>query len=1291
MLSKFKVSKKELLCILLPAVMLASLMLAGPVFADSETTPDAAAAASADTGSSTQDENTPVQSDADTAASDTQAVDTAASEVSGADAASQETVVDSTESESQDAAASVVAADETTTSTTDVVDSSTSTTEASTANEDLSNAAAALAENNVVMVDESGTAVDLASQESTETISSSDPWWVVGATKYAYVKTGGTCPSGTTAGVTCFESDTPISSALAYMDLQNLVPSDGILHVEADSYTEDVTVDGSSGNLSTLKGIVSSGTSSNTQITGTVTISNTTQGFTLIGLTIIGQLQMTGNVGTITLSDVTVKSSSGTGVTITNHKGAVVADQVSADKNTTYGMYVDNTAGTGAVTITNSEFSHNDDASSSTNYAGLYIQSNGVVTLDGISASDNAGNGVEIAAAKSLVVSDSTFNNNTIGASSAASGHGLYVNNGNALGTVTLTNVQADNNSMSGIYVITKGNITLTNVNAYNNGTTNAADGVYLNNTSGKGTVTVNSSAFQSSGAAGLSVVSNSTVAMNGITAEENSGNGVTVDTCNLSGATCLGSGVVGITGSMWNLFNNNGGYGLYVLSAGNVSLANFTADGNANGVYIKNDYTGKTGKVTINQSYTSDLEDYINTISNNTDSGLKVYSNGNISIAKLESFSNGGSGAVLDNDTSTISGTVSVQNAGFYSNAADGLQISSLGTVTIYNVDAYLNGGNGLAIDGGTSGRTINVTSPRTGSDDFYDNDGYGVYITSAGLVTLSGIKATGNGYGAYVDNTAGTSKYVNIYNSDFSGSTLGNGLTVLTKGLINLVNATSSSNKVTGIVLDNSAADTAQKIYVSRVTASNNTTGSGLVIDSLGMIILENVTLDSNALYGADIDNCQYDSGSGTCKGTTGVKMQGDGNEFSKNGGTGLSILTSGSVSMTNVSADNNQTGLSIDSAYTKSVKISNAKGYTNSFSNNDAYGIYIVIPGNITLAGVNASSNTGSGVYLDNTSGTASSSINLINSVANENLNQGFYLLSLGNVILNGAQADENTNYGIYINNSGTGASGNVIVTTNATTGIGIETSGNGKQGFYVLTNGNINLTKVDVSGNGISGTDGAYLDNSNGGFTKVIVLKNASFDDNNQAGVEIISQGTISWVGGSASGNDDGSGASITNADAALARTVTISGVEFNQNTSDGLIVTSLGTITLGSVTADENGGSGANLDNCLFDSGMGTCTGSGNIVIQSSVASSFNGNSAIGLAAYTTGNITVVNFKANDNDSQGLYLTNQYSNSTGNIVVKTGDKSTYNEVSGNGNIGLNILTNGSVLVSQRDYQ
>lgn len=1297
MINLFFARKGRLVGILLPVVLLISLMIAAPVFADSEPTSDPATVTSTESGTDSGNQpETEVTAVAESAEGTTE---TSLSENS--EEQTEEETVDAVIPDSQDEEDSTPqVADDTTGSENEMVDSTdpveTELTEetieiSETSTDELNDVSKTIAENNLTVVDENGEALDMASESSAETISSADPWWLVGATKYAFIKTGGSCPSGTIAGTTCFESDTPISSALMYMDSNDLVPSDGILHIEADTYSEDITVDGASvyGNLSTLKGIVSSGSSSNTTITGTVTITNTTAGFTLIGMTIEGQLEISGNIGTITLTDVVVESSTGTGISITDQNGAVVVDQVAADDNSTYGMYIDNTAGSGAVTITNSEFNFNDDSNGSTNYSGLYIKSNGIVTLDGVSANGNGGNGVEITYAKNIVVKNSTFNNNSISSASELSGHGLYINNSHTTGTVTLSNVQVDNNAMSGFYVITRGNIVIDSVISYANGVSYDTYGALLNNTSGKGTITIVNSEFLSSGGTGLYVYSNSKVAMDGVTAEDNGGDGVYIDNCNLSGSTCLGNGIVSITGKQLNFFNDNAGYGLYILSASNVTLANFTANGNAKGVYIQNDFAGKTGKVTLNLTYTSDLEDFANTISGNDGVGLEIYSNSNISVEKVDIYDNGTDGAILDNDNAGISAPISVSSSNFYGNkAGDGLAISTIGKVTLYNVNAYQNSGNGVTIYASSGTGLINYTSSRSGTNTLTGNGAYGLYIESSGIVNLYNIDATGNGYGGYVRNNYGDSRAVNINNSNFSNSTIGTGLAVLSNGIITLNNVTSSSNQIGGIILDNSTANSAQKVVINRVVANENTTGSGMVIETLGLVSLSNITADSNAAYGVNIDNCQYDSGAGTCQSFAGVKLQGEGSEFNGNS-YGLMITSAGSIVLTNLSADNNISGLVINNSYasnSSSVKISNSKGYINSFSNNDSYGIYIEIPGEITLGGIKASENGNTGVYLTNTSSTKFSDVTLINVTASGNSNDGVNIITLGDVMLKGVQTDENTNYGINVNNAAASSSGNVTAMPYTTGGEGLKSSGNGKQGLVINTNGNISLASIEISSNGTSGTIGAYLDNQGGGTAKSIVLKDATFDDNNKDGVVILSKGQITWTGGSASGNDSGTGATISNTSASIARTITISSVDFDENTTTGLSVTSLGNITLGGVTADNNGSDGVDLDNCVYSSSTGACTGTGKIVIQSSTINSFNGNGATGLVAYSSGDITVVNVEANENTMYGLNLRNNYTNAAGNISIKTGDKSTFNKVSGNDDNGVNILTNGSVLVS-----
>jgi len=1295
-------NRKRLLIILLPIVLIFSLMAFGMVSADDGTNPETTAgtttAGSSESDGSSDDQNTPTLTDAADSTDDAQdetflqvADDaTAADEQLDEEDASQEDIPDETDDESGSSDPDEM--------TSDSEDSDTSVDEGSTATESdetiaddsetdgsadqsgsTSDAASELAESDLTVVDENGDEVDTTSESGAEIITSADPWWIVNGVKYAYVKTGGTCPSDATY---CYESDTPISSALAYMDDNDLVPSDGILHIDADSYTEDITVDGSSGNgyLSSLKGIVSSGTSSDTTITGTITISNTTNGFTLIGMTIIGQLEITGNIGTITLTDVTVEASSGTGITITDQNGAVTMDQVKAGNNSTYGMYVDNTAGNGAVTITNSEFSHNDDSNVGTNYSGLYINSNGVISLDGVTASANAGSGVQLTSAKSIVVENSVFSGNFTDSLDEDYGYGLYINNVSTTATVTLENVQADENELSGIYVVTGGNIVLDSISTYGNGLDYDYDGVYLNNTSGKGAVTVADSQFLSNGDDGLEVYSNKNISLDGIMAENNAGDGIYLDNCNYDAAsgTCLGNGIVSISGNSVNSFNDNGGTGLYILSGSNVTLMNFTADGNYYGVYIKNDYTGKSGVVTIKQTYTSDLEDFTNSVSNNTSNGIQIYSKGNISIQDLTIANNGGNGAIMNNSTGKAK-SVSLRAVDAYTNGEDGLQVSTSGAVTLYSVNSYSNGANGLSILAGESNKTINFTGARSFTANYTDNGYYGIYIVSSGVVNLRGVDASGNGYGVSIDNSTGNNKAVNISSADFLNSISDTGLSVTSSGAIVLKNVSSDSNALNGMELDNTSSTTKQNVKIYNTTASSNASGSGILIESTGMVILSAVQANYNTGtegMGVSIDNCQYDSDLGGCTYTAGIKVIGSDNQFNENKLDGLSITTNGTVVLTNITADNNyENGLTINNTFDLSkvsVKLSSSSGYTNSFSGNGNYGVYITIPGSITLSKLEAKDNTEGGLFLRSTG----SSITLTSTIASNNSGTGLDIDDAKKVTLKNVVTSSNGKYGTFISNDS-----DVTILSATRGGTGIESSNNTWSGLFVETDGNISISDAVMDSNG---DNGAYLDNTSVAG-KWISLSNANFDDNGYDGVVILTTGSVTWSSGSANENDLGNGASVDNTNTTAS--ISISGVDFDGNSGYGLYIESLGNIDLKSVTANNNlGTAGAFLDNCQENGVTGTCDGSGNITVQGTYGEdAFSGNSDIGLLAYSFGNISVINVNANNNGGQGLVLYNPYDGSTGVITVKATVKNYLSEVSNNGSNGLAINTNGAVYV------
>ena len=124
-------------------------------------------------------------------------------------------------------------------------------------------------------------------------------------------------------------------------------------------------------------------------------------------------------------------------------------------------------------------------------------------------------------------------------------------------------------------------------MNAYNNSTGTTYSGVYIDNRNGTGTVSITNSTFKENGHDGLRIRSHRNVMLNGITALDNGNYGVYVDNCDESLGVCLGTGTVTVSGTLPNYFNGNIYDGLRILSGGNVTLSYFQANENdGNGVY---------------------------------------------------------------------------------------------------------------------------------------------------------------------------------------------------------------------------------------------------------------------------------------------------------------------------------------------------------------------------------------------------------------------------------------------------------------------------------------------------------------------------------------------------------------------------------------------------------------------------------------------------------------------------------------------------------------------------------
>ncbi len=121
--------------------------------------------------------------------------------------------------------------------------------------EELAPVLESAAETGVTLADEGGEPLPLAEEETAEILAGGDPWYKVGAVTYHFMFPGD-CAIYYPGDLNCFESSTPIQDAIDYIPTTGL-PSDGMIYVEAEAYTEYVTVPGYGDPLyGNLKGLI---------------------------------------------------------------------------------------------------------------------------------------------------------------------------------------------------------------------------------------------------------------------------------------------------------------------------------------------------------------------------------------------------------------------------------------------------------------------------------------------------------------------------------------------------------------------------------------------------------------------------------------------------------------------------------------------------------------------------------------------------------------------------------------------------------------------------------------------------------------------------------------------------------------------------------------------------------------------------------------------------------------------------------------------------------------------------
>lgn len=877
---------------------------------------------------------------------------------------------------------------------------------------------------------------------------------------------------------------------------------------------------------------------------------------------------------------------------------------------------------------------------------------------------------------------------------------------------VTINNILISGASGAGyaLNVGTTGNVTLTNVDVQDNTTT--LGGASVDNDGGLGNVVINDSTFNGNGNGhGLLVTSAGTITAKNLSAIGNGGYGAILDNSVVPAAKA-----VTLTGSN-NFKFNLGGDGLYVASVGAITLSNITAIGNVggSGAYIDNCLGFDLNEFCLNGVASAVTLKGVNVFNDNGWDGLRVWSPGVITVNGVTANANGtdagrpaanvisyydytaaddydgyGKGAFLNNWGSWVPKAITLTGTNvFNGNASNGLFALSYSTIKANNVTTSYNNcfiayDTDISYCAGTylNGNGITLT----GNNTFFGNDAIGLQALSFNtLVTLNNLYAEGNGSaGVFVYNDGPKPSNVSILGTNVFNGNGADGLAVVANGMVTLSNVTANLNNGSGVDISNTLATTAKGVSITGTNTFGYNNSTGLNVLSYGAIVTNNLTAQFNGA-GVVLDNC---NGVGSCTGYSPQAITMNGlNTITDNDTNGLLVVSQGAIKVNNLTANFNDTGWGavLDNRYTNAVGGITLTGY-GSLSNNGSYGLLAWSTGVVTLANLTANNNDSAGVVVENNYNNlkpAAVTITGINQF-NNNYAVGLTITSFGTVVLNNLTANSNgdpsVENGVYVNNSGSlkpmGVTLNGINTFNDNFGIGL----------VIESFGAILVNKLTANGNNDGGAD---LDNQlNTGTAPITLLGYAVLNDNIGDGLAIYSNGAVTLNNVTANSNA-GYGTLVNNNYNLLttsAVNVVLNGVNtFNENTLDGLRVISDGLITLNNVTANNNGGFGAYLDNFTAGNLLK------NILINGT--NNFVANSSSGLYFNTSGTFTVTRITADANNdgvggapqSDGIEGT-----AVGNITLTCGSLTDnegdgYNLVSTSGIITLKgIFTYGNLL-------
>ena len=516
---------------------------------------------------------------------------------------------------------------------------------------------------------------------------------------------------------------------------------------------------------------------------------------------------------------------------------------------------------------------------------GVYIETNGAISLSHVQALHNTG--IE----------------------ASADGNGFTLNNLTQTGNVTLLDCRADSNANRGYSILTLGTISLNNTNAWGN----ATEGAYVENASA-GTprsVTITKSAFNENHD-GLIIASKGAVTLTGIWAQENTGNGVNINNTFAPAAT---PAAVSVTASSTyrdglNHFDGNS-HGLVIHSNGAVTVKDCSASDNttygvdvitlgtisATDVYVSSTVANTGGSFVNVATSTPKTVTITGSAFDGNTYGLIVTSKGAITVTGT-SVSNNQIGMTLDNIAAPTPAAVSVTGGVDIGNHI-GVNIMSHSAVTVKDIQILDSVNAGMNIYNNDYAGAITLTNVTASGS----TAGYGVNIpNTTGTVLITNMRAEGNAaYGLYVGHSAGGATSVTINNSFFNHNTASVGFGVASAGAIIVYNTEANNNGFHGADLNNllPGATATATITVNKSTFSGNG-WYGLNVQSYHVITVNGVVADNNGSYGVAL---RTDPGIAINLLST-LRP----NEFNGNVVNGLWVGQGGAVTGSKITANNN-----------------------------------------------------------------------------------------------------------------------------------------------------------------------------------------------------------------------------------------------------------------------------------------------------------------------------------------------------------------------------------------------